>query len=437
MIKRLQEYFKNADPDKQKRLSSLLVIAVCIVVALAGYYMRGGKPKKKQDESAKISDLQPRLGYLEKSLYYETTNKIKAMDEKLEALELQLKALNARLENQKTEKTEKVESKSPDKTGKKGLENKITSPFGKDFNVLNSIIREKTNARKGRALYPTPPRRTGTTPSRTRPGSGQRTRKFIGDIGTVEGSHTTNIPKKSGAKKGKRQEGVSVYLPPSFMEADLISGFMAPTMEAAKSEPVRVFLRIRDLAVLPNRVKGDLKGCFAIAEAYGNLADERAHLRLLRLSCIARDGSSVIDEDIKGFVIDEDGRIGLRGRVVTKMGALLARSMAASFLQGFGDAYAATGLTVNTSGIGQTASLNPSEAFKSGIGRGISGGSKEFSKFYLDLARQTFPGIEVGAGKRITMVIDHGVDLAIKEKCLGGKNGCKGRSDTLYALDNF
>ena len=222
------------------------------------------------------------------------------------------------------------------------------------------------------------------------------------------------------------------------MEADLISGFKAPTMEAAKSEPVRVFLRIKDLAVLPNRVKGDLKGCFAIAEAYGNLADERAHLRLLRLSCIARDGSSVIDETVKGVVIDEDGGIGLNGRVVTKMGSMLARSMAASFLQGFGDAYSATGLVVNTSGIGQTASLNPDEAFKSGIGRGISGGAKEFSKFYLELARQTFPVIEVGAGKRVTIVVDEGVDLRIKKKCLGGKNGCRSkRSGFIYALDAF
>lgn len=223
------------------------------------------------------------------------------------------------------------------------------------------------------------------------------------------------------------------------MEADLISGFAAPTMEAAKSEPVKAFLRIRDLAVLPNRVKGDLKGCFAIAEAYGNLSDERAHLRLLRLSCIARDGSSVIDEPIRGFVVDEDGRIGLKGRVIAKMGALLARSVAASFLQGFGDAYAASGYTQTTSGLGQVTTLDPGDAFKTGLGKGIAEGPKQLSKFYMELARQTFPVIEVGAGKRVTIVIDTGVDLAIREKCLGGKNGCsegQGKS-VLYTLAGF
>ncbi len=102
------------------------------------------------------------------------------------------------------------------------------------------------------------------------------------------------------------------------MRRPLLSGLDAPTVESAKGNPVPVLLRIKDLAILPNKVKADLKGCFVIAEGQGNLADERAHLRLVNLSCLSRKGQAVIDQKIKGFVVDsEEDR--LRGTVVSKM----------------------------------------------------------------------------------------------------------------------
>ena len=45
------------------------------------------------------------------------------------------------------------------------------------------------------------------------------------------------------------------------MAATLLSGLDAPTSEGAKGNPAPVFIRVRDLAVLPNRVKANLKGC--------------------------------------------------------------------------------------------------------------------------------------------------------------------------------
>jgi conjugal transfer pilus assembly protein TraB len=52
---------------------------------------------------------------------------------------------------------------------------------------------------------------------------------------------------------------------------------------------------------------------------------------------------------------------------------------------------------------------------QAGAGQGISNAAKEISKFYLDLARQTMPVIEVGAVRDVTLVISEGVELEIKE----------------------
>ena len=53
-----------------------------------------------------------------------------------------------------------------------------------------------------------------------------------------------------------------------------------------------------------------------IAEATGSLAKERAMVRLVSLSCLDQEGHAVIDQGVKGFVVDRDGKVGLGGRVV-------------------------------------------------------------------------------------------------------------------------
>ena len=430
MIDRLKQRFSELPPEKQKKTSRLLVLGLLMVLGIAGYWTQKGNRPKPKEEAGQFSDLNPNLGYLEKSLYYEVTERVKNMDRRLTELQLQLKTLENRLKKQEGITVEL--QKKPETSPKKPL------------TTFDALLKSKgrVDSYPVEVKVPKPPRKEKASMVHVGAGKKNKAPGVVGDIGSTSSGgveakgKTAHRKPSSGGKEKERRD--SVYLPPSFMEADLISGFAAPTMEAAKSEPVRIFLRIRDLAVLPNEVKGDLKGCFAIAEAYGNLADERAHVRLLRLSCIARDGSSVIDEEIKGFVVDEDGKIGLKGRVVSKMGAMLARSVFAGFMQGFGEAYSQSSYTQTTSGLGTTTTLNPDEAVRAGIGKGISGGAEQLSKFYMDLARQTFPVIEVGVGKRVTMVVDQGVDLAIREKCLGGKDGCSERQGSvIYTLSDF
>lgn len=203
------------------------------------------------------------------------------------------------------------------------------------------------------------------------------------------------------------------------MAATLLSGLDAPTSEGAKGNPSPVFIRIKDLAVLPNRVKANLKGCFVIAEGHGNLATERAELRLVSLSCLDRKDNAVIDQKIKGFVVDSDGKIGLKGTVVSKMGASIARSLIAGFFGGIGDAFKMSSATQAVSALGVTQIVDPNQVVKAGVGGGISTAATELQKFYLELAKQTMPVVEVGATRNITLVISEGIELDIKDGRLG------------------
>jgi len=180
------------------------------------------------------------------------------------------------------------------------------------------------------------------------------------------------------------------------MPATILSGLAAETMDGGKNEPAPVLLRINNLAFLPNRVKANLKGCFVIAEGHGKLSDERVHLRVVNLACLSKKGSAVIDQKIKGFVVDSDGKIGLRGEVVSKFGAMIGRSLIAGLFGGLGDSIQAQTQTQSISALGTTNTIDTDKVWQAGIGGGLSTASHEIQKFYMELARQTLPVIEVG-----------------------------------------
>lgn len=227
--------------------------------------------------------------------------------------------------------------------------------------------------------------------------------------GIVVLSNPAAKDKAALAKKGR-----TVYLPPSFMEAMLLTGFDAATSGQGKSDPEPMLLRVQTPAVLPNDIKADLAGCFVVAEAIGRLDKERADVRTTTLACLNNEGDAVIDTPIKGFVTDSDSKVGLSGRVVSRMGAAVARTFVAGLFEGAGDALKQSSQTTAVSPLGTTTIIDSSQVGKSAIGTGLSESANKLSDFYLNLAKQATPVIEVGAEKRITVIISEGKELEIK-----------------------
>ena len=226
--------------------------------------------------------------------------------------------------------------------------------------------------------------------------------------GAVAGADSKGAP--AGAKKKTR----TIYLPPGFMKARLLTGIDALASRNATSNPEPLIARVQAPAVLPNDVKANLSGCFVIGNATGSLAKERVEVQLVSLSCVDFDERSVVDQPIKGFFVDTDGKKGLSGRVVTRAGASLARAFIAGTISGISQTVENTVGEVSTSALGSVRSLDAGDAAKAGIAGGLSKSSDKLTDFYLDLARQAGPIVEVGAAKDVVVVIQEGVTLEIK-----------------------
>ena len=179
-------------------------------------------------------------------------------------------------------------------------------------------------------------------------------------------------------------------------------------------------IRVKTEAVLPNAFKYNVKECFLVVGGHGVLATERAQLRLETLSCV-KDNGEVIEQKAEGYVVGEDGKVGLRGRLVSKQGSMLAKAMMGGFLAGLGDALKPNESPTLNLNADQSDYISPS---LSGVGKsaafgGLSNAANMIAQFYLDMASQMFPVVEIDATRKATIVLVKGLelrDLAVTKK---------------------
>lgn len=223
----------------------------------------------------------------------------------------------------------------------------------------------------------------------------------------AQGGPTPSAPTTAGEART-----VSTFLPVSFTRGTLLGGLDAPTGGQSQSNPHPVLIRLSDNSVLPNRFRGEYRDCFVIAAGYGDISSERAYLRTENLSCVRADGAA-LEVKIQGSVYGEDGKVGMRGRLVTKQGQMLANALLAGVVSGIGQGLATSSTTYSTSALGSIASASGADAYRAGLGTGVGKALDRLAQYYIKLAENTFPVIEVDAGREIDVVITKGVRIDV------------------------
>lgn len=203
---------------------------------------------------------------------------------------------------------------------------------------------------------------------------------------------------------------LSTFLPVSFTRGTLLGGLDAPTGGQSQSNPHPVLIRLSDNSVLPNRFRGEYRDCFVVAAGYGDISSERAYLRTENLSCVRADGAA-LEVKIQGSVYGEDGKVGMRGRLVTKQGQMLANALLAGVVSGIGQGLATSSTSYSTSPLGTIATASGADAYRAGLGTGVGRALDRLAQYYIKLAENTFPVIEVDAGREIDVVITKGVRI--------------------------
>ena len=265
----LKEKFNNLTPQNKKVLAWSVVGLIVLGIAVTGYNSRA---KKKVDVAGTEKN---RTIYLDPDMIAKTM--LKEQGRQIDALKKGMTDLTKSqtdflaLEEKKNKDAEsrKLVIPTPEQLSQgKPLPEHVLDANGNQ--VLDEhgmpVFHKRQPSSGGRNL--------GPSPQGGGRGNQKQEKKIVGKI-LVISNQAAALPQDDGKKKGR-----TVYLPPSFMEASLLTGFDAATSSGAKggsSEPL--LLRIQTPAVLPNDIKANLSGCFIIAEAVGRLDKERADVR--------------------------------------------------------------------------------------------------------------------------------------------------------------
>lgn len=218
-------------------------------------------------------------------------------------------------------------------------------------------------------------------------------------------------------------QSAETYIPAgTYIRAVVLNGLDAPTGGAAQQNPHPVLLQLSDDAVLPNKFRAALKNCMVTANGFGDVAAERAYIRTDRLSCIDEEGGAV-DVAIKGYIAGEDGKTGMRGRVVEKTGRIMANALYAAVGSGIGQAFKNQGTVQTTNPLGGV-SEQVTDGFKAGFGTGVSKAFDKLTDYYIKVAERMFPVVEIGSGRVVDIVVSRGISIerGAKHKDTGPAN---------------
>ena len=227
-----------------------------------------------------------------------------------------------------------------------------------------------------------------------------------------DGSNAASAANTAAPEHGSAPaQTVASFLPVSFTRGTLLGGLDAPTGGQSQANPHPVLIRLSGDSVLPNQFRGEYRECFVIAAGYGDISAERAYLRTESLSCVREDGAA-LEVRIQGSVYGEDGKVGMRGRLVTKQGQMLANALLAGVVSGIGQGLSTASTSYSTSPLGTIASADSgADAYRAGLGTGVGKALDRLAQYYIKLAENTFPVIEVDAGREIDVVITKGVRI--------------------------
>ncbi len=234
---------------------------------------------------------------------------------------------------------------------------------------------------------------------------------------------TEDKAKLEKVEKAKLMKMSGFHLMTGLTQAYMITGAYAPAFDSGEEEPLPVLLQAEGDILIANDDSQTVDKCFFIGTAKGNMNSQTADIRLVKLSCSVADGSKKIEGNISGWVIGENGIPGVQGELLHKNGAWLSKTFVAGFLQTFASAFGNTDTTdiyIGDSGnnnnnknakLGTSVSNNAQSAAAGGL-------STVFGKlgdYYIKMAEQIFPVIEVKGGRTVNILLKGGESFTVTD----------------------
>lgn len=242
-------------------------------------------------------------------------------------------------------------------------------------------------------------------------------------------------------KESNNEEKVpdSYHLSTGLSQVYMITGAYAPAFQEGDAEPLPVLFEAEGEIIVPNNYLSSVDKCFLLGSAKGNMNSQTASIKLVSISCLLGDDANFrIEGPISGWVIGENGIPGIHGELLHKNGAWLARTFVSGFLETFANAIGGSGSgtrvvydTTKSASSDNMTTIN--DSLTAAGGRGVSTVFNKLGQYYLKMAEQIFPVIEVKGGRTVDILLIGGEDLKVVEN---SKMDIANINDRLSELSN-
>ncbi|MEZ8719648.1 TraB/VirB10 family protein [Vibrio pomeroyi] len=255
---------------------------------------------------------------------------------------------------------------------------------------------------------------------RTIDGSGDRFLDAQGVMTNLRGTEEEEVAPPAADQpynSEKEEEGQELFLPAgSIVSGVLVTGMDVPTGNSVMRDPFPSLLRIKQEALLPNNFTADIRECVIVASAVGDMASRRAYLRAEAISCVTNEGKAV-EANLNAFAVGPDGRNGIPGRLVSKNGEAAMKSAWAGFLGGMANLAGTSTFNIGDNETGVFGALQNPEVMQSLAGtaalQGAGDAMSRLADYYIEIAEQMKPYIEVNPGIEIDFIIQRGSSLRL------------------------
>lgn len=216
---------------------------------------------------------------------------------------------------------------------------------------------------------------------------------------------------RPAAQKLKYQRTSANYIPTgAFCKAIVLGGADASAAVDAQGEASPMLFKVMERCYLPNGKRTDLKGAIITGSVYGKISSERGLVRLEHLSLVRQD-NSILEIPVEGTAFDIGGKNGIRGIPVMRNDKVIVNAGLSGMLAGLGNSAQQYSQTQSVSPMGQTSSIDSAKILPNALGSGAATAFGEISKYYIELAKQYSPVIQLNAGAIVDIVFLKGFPL--------------------------
>ena len=200
------------------------------------------------------------------------------------------------------------------------------------------------------------------------------------------------------------------YVPAgAFVTAVMTGGADANAGVNGTADTAPVTFRAINNGFLPNGKKSHLKDCFFTASAYGEISSSRGIIRTDHMSCTLPN-NEILDVPVQATAFNF-GKNGVRGTPVMRNGKIVEMAGVSGLFTGLGDTAKNLSTTQSVSPLGTTTTINPSDALANLTGSSLEAVGSKLSDYYIKLAEQYHPVIELNAGAVVNIVFLQGFSL--------------------------